>query len=48
MRFTTVDLAELDAKIAQAGDRALAMEIEIFDQLRQRAVSLAEALQWQG
>ncbi len=45
MRFTTVELAELDAKIAQAGDRALAMEIEIFDDLRQRAVNLAEALQ---
>jgi len=44
VRFTTVELAELDAKIAQAGDRALAMEIEIFEALRQQAVNLAEPL----
>ncbi|MBN8551428.1 MAG: DNA mismatch repair protein MutS [Caulobacterales bacterium] len=44
VRFTTVELAELDAKIARAGDRALAMEIEIFDGLRQQAVNLAEPL----
>ena len=44
VRFTTVELAELDARIAQAGDRALAMEIEIFEALRQQAVNLAEPL----
>jgi DNA mismatch repair protein MutS len=32
-RFTTAELAELDAKIAHAADRALAREQEIFDQL---------------
>jgi len=44
VRFTTVELAELDARIAQAGDRALAMEIEIFEALRQQAVNLVESL----
>ncbi len=44
VRFTTVELAELDARISQAGDRALAMEVEIFDSLRQQAVNLADAL----
>ena len=41
VRFTTVELAELDARIAQAGDRALAMEIETFEALRERAAGLA-------
>ena len=44
VRFTTVELAELDAKIAQAGERALAMEIELFEGFRARAVDLAEPL----
>ena len=44
VRFTTVELAELDARIAQAGDRALAMEIKVFDGLRQQAVDLADPL----
>ncbi len=33
MRFTTVELAELDRGIAQAGDRALAIELAIFQDL---------------
>ena len=37
LRFTTVELAELDARIAQAADRALAMEIETFEALRDQA-----------
>ncbi|OYX06481.1 MAG: DNA mismatch repair protein MutS [Caulobacter vibrioides] len=37
LRFTTVELAELDAKIAQAGDRALAIEAETFEDLRRMA-----------
>ena len=44
-RFTTVELAELDAKIAQAGERALAMELEIFEAWREGARSHAAALQ---
>ena len=33
VRFTTTELAALEAKIASAADRALAMELAIFDQL---------------
>ena len=33
MRFSTAELAELEAKIASAADQAQAREIEIFDQL---------------
>ena len=33
MRFTTVELGELEAKIARAADRATALELEIFDSL---------------
>jgi DNA mismatch repair protein MutS len=51
LRFTTVELAELDARIAQAGDRALAMEMETFEDLRTEAgqvgvsiLSAAEAI----
>ena len=32
-RFTTVELSELEDKIARAGERALAIELELFDQL---------------
>jgi DNA mismatch repair protein MutS len=33
MRFTTVELGDLEGKLAQAGDRALALEAELFDAL---------------
>ena len=33
VRFTTTELGELEAKIASAADRALAIELEIFDRL---------------
>ena len=45
VRFTTVELAELDARIAQAGERALAMELEIFEAWREHACALAAAVQ---
>ena len=41
VRFTTVELADLDAKIAQAAERALAMELETFEAFRERARDLA-------
>ena len=44
VRFTTGELAELDARISQAGDRALAMEQESFEALRQAACDLAGQL----
>ena len=45
VRFTTVELAELDARIAQAADRAQAMEVETFEGFRQDATALAPDLQ---
>jgi len=40
VRFTTTELGELEAKIANAAERALALEFEIFDRL---AASVAAA-----
>jgi len=45
VRFTTVELADLDARIAQAGERALAIEIETFETFRDRVTALAPAIQ---
>jgi len=45
VRFTTVELAELDAKIAQAAERALAMEVETFEAWRAAAVEVAAGIQ---
>jgi DNA mismatch repair protein MutS len=42
IRFTTAELGDLEAKIASAADRALGMELEIFDRLAAQAVSAAE------
>jgi len=45
VRFTTVELADLDARIAQAGERALAIEIETFEDFRARVTALAGSIQ---
>jgi DNA mismatch repair protein MutS len=45
VRFTTVELSELDAKISQAGYRALAIEGETFEVWRATVQSLARPLQ---
>ncbi len=45
IRFTTTELASLDAQIAQAADRALAIELETFEQLRRQAIDLAAPIQ---
>ena len=45
LRFTTVELAELDAKIAQAAERALAIEIDTFEAWRAAATEVAADLQ---
>ena len=42
VRFTTTELGELEAKIASAAERALALELEIFDRLA-AAVTAASA-----
>jgi DNA mismatch repair protein MutS len=45
VRFTTVELSELDAKISQAGHRALAIEGETFEAWRRTVQGLAQPLQ---
>ena len=42
IRFTSAELGGLEAKIANAADRALGMELEIFDRLAAGAVTAAE------
>ncbi|WP_395673590.1 DNA mismatch repair protein MutS, partial [Phenylobacterium sp.] len=45
VRFTTVELAELDARIAQAAERALAIEVDTFEAWRGAAIAVAAAIQ---
>jgi DNA mismatch repair protein MutS len=44
VRFTTTELGALEAKIASAADRALGLELEIFDALVARITALAEEI----
>ena len=41
MRFTTVELGDLEGELAQAGERALAMELELFEDLVTEATDRA-------
>ncbi|KIZ39275.1 DNA mismatch repair protein MutS, partial [Rhodopseudomonas palustris] len=43
-RFTTSELGEIEAKIANAGDRALGLELEIFDRLAAMVEAAGEDL----
>ena len=45
VRFTTVELAELDARIAQAAERALAIEADTFEAWREAAIRVATGIQ---
>ena len=45
VRFTTTELGELEAKIANAADRALALELEIFDRLAAAVGAASVAIQ---
>ncbi|MGA0606056.1 DNA mismatch repair protein MutS [Phenylobacterium sp. VNQ135] len=45
VRFTTVELAELDARIAQAAERALAIEVDTFEAWRSAAIAVAAEVQ---
>jgi DNA mismatch repair protein MutS len=42
VRFTTAELGELEAKIANAASRALAIELDIFERLSRRTLTEAE------
>ncbi|WP_114392303.1 DNA mismatch repair protein MutS [Oleisolibacter albus] len=44
VRFTTVELSELERKVAEAGDRALALELELFTALVQAVLREADAI----
>ncbi len=44
MRFSTTELAELDAKIASAGDRALQLELDVFGRLAAAVLAAAPAI----
>jgi DNA mismatch repair protein MutS len=44
MRFTTTVLSELETKIANAADRALAIELKAFDGLVEAVVAEAEPI----
>ncbi|HJE25418.1 MAG TPA: DNA mismatch repair protein MutS [Methylorubrum populi] len=44
MRFTSVELGELESKIAGASDRVLALESEVFDALSARVGAQADSL----
>jgi DNA mismatch repair protein MutS len=44
VRFTTTELAALEAKIATAADRALALELEIFESLVAQVVAAADTI----
>lgn len=44
MRFTTSELADLESKIASAGDRAMAIELATFDHLAEAIVAAGDAI----
>jgi DNA mismatch repair protein MutS len=44
VRFSTIELGELEAKIANAADRALALELEIFDRLAATVTAASAAI----
>ena len=48
MRFTTNALTDLEARIASAADRALALELEAFERLRQACLAEGERLRGFG
>jgi DNA mismatch repair protein MutS len=43
-RYSTAELAELESRIASAGERALALELELFERLLARVLGEAEAI----
>jgi DNA mismatch repair protein MutS len=44
VRYTTVELGDLESRIARAADTALALELEIFDELARAVLACAETL----
>lgn len=44
MRFTTTELADLESKIASAGERSLAIEMEIFERLSSAIIKAGDSI----
>lgn len=44
MRFTTTELADLESRIANAADKALTIELDIFSQLENEVIAVADLL----
>ena len=44
VRFTTTELGELEAKIASAADRALGLELDIFERLSAEVIAESDAI----
>jgi DNA mismatch repair protein MutS len=44
VRFTTTELGELEAKISNAADRALGLELEAFERLSSAVIAASEAI----
>ena len=44
VRFTTTELGELEARIASAAERALGLELDIFERLAARVIAETEAI----
>ena len=44
VRFTTVELGELEGKLASAADKALALELELFAELAQSVIAEADVI----
>ena len=44
MRFSTLELGDLEAKIASAAERGLRLELGLFDALAQRVIDLSSAI----
>lgn len=44
MRFTTVELSDLEGKLASAADKAMALELELFDALTDEVLASADAI----
>ncbi|MBO0347173.1 DNA mismatch repair protein MutS [Roseibium sp. CAU 1637] len=44
MRFTTTELAELESKIASAGERSMAIEMEVFERLCAAIINVGDRI----
>ena len=48
VRFSTIDLSDLERRIAESADKALALELQLFDDLAGKIAAQAEAIDGAG